>query len=160
MDKDAISLITMIIISIVLAYFFTMTLILRKNSTHQRNKLFQSLLMGAWMGLIMIGLMMYTEGMIMKKYIPIIIVLIVVIAVLTYSIRQQKSINQDQFMLGMIEHHQMAIEMAKLVKPKVSEPKLNTLVNNIISSQTQEISDMYDILDKRGVRNELLSNFI
>ena len=160
MNKDSISIIVMVIISIVLSYYFTMTLILRSNFTHQRNKLYQSLLMGAWMGFIMILLMFYSQGMVMTEYIPIMITLIIIIVVLSYSIRQQKTIDQDQFMLGMIEHHQMAIEMAKLVKPKVTEPRLKTLVKNIISSQSGEISDMYSILKSRGVRNKLVSNLL
>lgn len=113
--------------------------------------------MGAWMGFIMILLMFYTQKMIMREYIPVLIGLVIAIVVLSYMIRQQKTINQDQFMLGMIEHHQMAIDMARLVKPKVTDPRLKTLVNNIITSQSGEISEMYSILESRDVDNELSS---
>lgn len=164
MNKDDVSIIIMIVASIILAYYLTMTLILRKNSTHQRNKLYQSLLMGAWMGLIMILLMFYTmENMHAEhksKYITAAVVLVIVIIALSYMIREQKTINQEQFMLGMIEHHQMAIDMANLVRPKITDPRLETLVSDIITSQSGEIDDMYSILRSRGVYNEPRSLFI
>lgn len=146
-----ISLIMMIVISVILSYFLTMTIILRRNATHHRNKLFQSLLMGAWMGVIMIVLMAITEKKLSKEYAVILMILILAVAILSYWIRQQKTIDQDQFMLGMIEHHQMAIDMAKLVKPKVTDSRLKKIVSDIISSQQSEIDHMYQILTKRGV---------
>lgn len=163
MNKDDVSVIIMIVASIILAYYFTMTLILRKNSTHHRNKLYQALLMGAWMGLIMILLMFYSMDMSkhhLSKYIVAVVMLLIAIAVLSYAIRQQKTINQDQFMLGMIEHHQMAIDMSNLVGSKVTDLRLKKLVNDIITSQSGEIDEMYSILRSRGVYNEPRSLFV
>jgi uncharacterized membrane protein YczE len=158
MESNA-SLAIMIVASIIVSYFLTMTIILRKNSTHQRNKLFQALLMGAWMGVIMIGSMWYLDKKISRSSAFILVILILVVAILTYFIRQQTTIDQDQFMLGMIEHHQMAIDMANLVKPKVTNAQLGKIVDNIVSSQEKEIAEMYEILGSRGVPNNPLASF-
>lgn len=131
-------LIIMVITSIVISYFFTMTIVLRKNFTHNKNKLYQALLMGAWMSLIM--------NLTMNGSMFVTVISIGFIIVFTYLIRQQETIDQNQFMLGMIEHHQMAIDMATLVKPKVTDLRLETLVNNIIQTQNQEIEEIRQIL--------------
>src|SRR3972149_4082593 len=94
------SLFIMIVASIILSYFFTMTIILRKNFTHHRNKLYQALLMGAWMGVIMILLMRHYD----KMTVGVLIVLFIAVGLLSYFIREQTAIDQDQSLLGMIEH--------------------------------------------------------
>lgn len=151
----------MIVLSIIVSYVLTMTVILRDNFTHQRNKLYQALLMGAYMALIMTGISIYQNGRhSSKQNILIFGISVTSIIILTILIRQQITIDQDQFMLSMIEHHQMAIDMAKLVKPKVTDRRLDEIVNNIITSQTSEITQMYQILDDRGVSNTPISLFI
>jgi hypothetical protein len=150
-DKTSIMIIIMIVASIILTFFFTMTIILRKNFTYNRNKLYQSLLMGAWMGIAMILPMILLEAKsdrqhMIKLYLPILIGLVISVVVLSWLIRQQVGIDENQFILSMIEHHQMAIEMATLVKPKVTKSKLGTLVNDIITTQKQEIDVMYSLL--------------
>jgi Na+/H+-translocating membrane pyrophosphatase len=150
-DKTSIMVVIMIVASIILTFFFTMTIILRENFTYNRNKVYQSLLMGAWMGIAMILPMIVLEAKserqnMIKMYLPILIALIISVVVLSWLIRQQVGIDEDQFILSMIEHHQMAIEMATLVKPKVTKPRLSTLVNDIITTQKQEIDVMYSLL--------------
>ncbi len=47
-----------------------------------------------------------------------------------------------QFMKDMIAHHQSAVEMATLVPANTKRPELIKLSQDIISSQSKEISDM------------------
>jgi uncharacterized protein (DUF305 family) len=47
-----------------------------------------------------------------------------------------------KFMQEMIAHHQSALEMATLVPTHTKRPELNTLAQNIISTQTKEIGQM------------------
>ncbi len=47
-----------------------------------------------------------------------------------------------KFMQNMIAHHQSALDMATLVSTHTKRPELNTLAQNIISTQTQEIGQM------------------
>lgn len=165
MKTTMISLIVMIVTSIIISYFLTMTILLRKNVTHHRNKLYQSLLMASWMGVTMIASMLFLDRdhmkhnqQLLKKYIVILIIFLIIVGILSWWIRQQTTIDQDQFMLGMIEHHQMAIDMANLVKPKVTDFRLSNIVDGIITSQTSEIDQMYDILADRGVPNNIFTN--
>lgn len=58
-------------------------------------------------------------------------------------IRNQIFINDKQFELSMIEHHEMAIVMANKIKQKTLDPQLLQLANNIIQSQQQEINFMW-----------------
>jgi uncharacterized protein (DUF305 family) len=46
------------------------------------------------------------------------------------------------FTQNMIPHHQQAIEMAKLVDSHTDRPELRKLANSIVSSQSQEITQM------------------
>ena len=46
------------------------------------------------------------------------------------------------FITGMIEHHQGAIDMAKLAQKQAKHEELKTMAENIISSQSTEILQM------------------
>ena len=151
MKNDYISLTIMIVVSIIITYFLTMTIILRRNFTYNNNKLYQSILMGAWMGVAMILPMIAlaepaNRKMLAQTFMPILIVLILTIVIFSWMIRQQIGIGEKQYILSMIEHHQMAIEMSNLVDPKVRDPRLRKLVDEIITAQNQEIDLMYTLL--------------
>lgn len=149
----------MIIASIFIGYYLTMTVILRDNKTNNRNKEYQSLLMGFWMGLIELLMV----GFLMKIWYPIysIILLILIISIIlfTWMIYEQVGINDNQFMLTMIEHHQMAVDMVRRVRPKTKNKKLIELMNNIETSQEEEIEQMKEMLDENCVPNNFTSLF-
>ena len=116
----------MIVASIFVGYYLSMTIILRKNKTNNRNKLYQGLLMGFWMGLIellMVGFLMKTW---LSGFTFILIFLVVGIALFTYLIYYQIGINENQFILSMQEHHSMGIAMAELAKPKTTDSEYRT----------------------------------
>jgi uncharacterized protein (DUF305 family) len=46
------------------------------------------------------------------------------------------------FIEGMIPHHQLAIMMAQMLKAGTNRPEMLTLANNIIESQSKEITEM------------------
>lgn len=46
------------------------------------------------------------------------------------------------FIEGMIPHHQLAIMMAQMLKSGTDRPEMLTLANNIIESQSKEITEM------------------
>lgn len=149
--QEKISLVIMIVASIILAYFFTMTIILRRNFTNHANKLYQSLLMGAWMGIIMIlPMIFFAKGhhreMMIKTYFPVLVILVVLVALFSWMIRQQIGIDDKQYILGMIEHHQMAIDMSDLLIPKTKNRRLKQLAEEIIADQEEEIDLMYSLL--------------
>lgn len=159
MDQHILGVFIMVVASIIIGYYFSMTVLLRKDKTNNRNKLYQSLLMGAWMGaveLLMVGFLMKTWDSI---YSLILIVLVFGIVGFTFLIREQRGINENQFLTSMIEHHSMGIEMAKKAKPKIQTREVGVIVDNIMSSQQEEINQMYDILKRKGVPNGFSSLF-
>ena len=54
-----------------------------------------------------------------------------------YAIRTQLFISQDQYLLGMIPHHSMAILMSKRLLTK--QNNITLFLNKIITTQTKEI---------------------
>ena len=59
-------------------------------------------------------------------------------------IRTQLFINQSQFLRGMIPHHSMAVHMSK--KLEKNPNTISKLLNDIITSQEQEIKYMKHVL--------------
>ena len=145
----------MIIASIFIGYYLTMTVILRDNNTDNLNRMYQGLLMGFWMGLIELLMVGFLMNIWMPFYTFLLIILVIGIVILTYLIYNQVGINENQFMLSMISHHQMAIDMTKEVKPKTTDPKLISIMDNILESQQREIDQMKDILNEKGVPNNI-----
>lgn len=155
MENPAINVLIMIIASILIGYYLTMTIILTDRRTNNRNKAYQALLMGFWMGLIelvMVGILM---GVWLPVYNLYLIGLVLGIVILTVLIRYQVGIDENQFLLGMIEHHAMALEMVKNTEKNASDPRVVSLMKNILSSQEREIREMEEILRERGVSSGL-----
>lgn len=51
------------------------------------------------------------------------------------------------FAMGMLSHHQMAVDMANAILPNTDDTETRTLAQNIIETQTAEIEEMQAILD-------------
>lgn len=79
----------------------------------------------------------------------IFIVSVLSIVIIIYLIRTQTFINDQQFLHGMIPHHSMAILTAEKIKDKTDDPRIRSLANNIILSQTKEIQLMEKILNEK-----------
>ena len=64
-----------------------------------------------------------------------------------YAIRKQLFIDQNQYLLGMIPHHSMAVLMSKkLLEKSDITPEIRNYVKKIIKNQSDEIQFMKDIL--------------
>jgi len=149
------SVIIMIIASIIIGYYLTMTILLRNNKTNNRNKLYQSLLMGFWMGFIELAMIIILMKLMSKVLIILLIFLLIGIIILTWLIYEQIGIGENQFMLSMIEHHQMAIDMTTLVKPRTKNTKLLSIMDEILESQVREINQMKNILDEQHIPRDI-----
>lgn len=145
----------MIITSIILGYIL-MTILLSENKTINLNKIYQALLMGSTMGLASVWIMDVPD----KAKLPWTIVLGVASALLIVAIRNQTFIYEQDFARGMIEHHEMAIVMAKelLQKPDVQDSFIRNLASNILTTQTQEIDQMKQWLDSQETTKYVNSN--
>ena len=76
--------------------------------------------------------------------------LIIFIIAMIWCIRNQFLISDKEYLNGMIPHHSMAITMSKRILEKTNNDKIKVLANRIISSQSQEIKEMNDILNNSG----------
>lgn len=99
------------------------------------NDIYMILLMTSWMFFFM-GIYYYDLYILFVGSVGILVFL--------YCIRNQVGINTNQYLVGMIPHHSMAILMSKrLLEKGTSEKKL---VQNIIEAQQKEIEYMKSIL--------------
>ena len=64
----------------------------------------------------------------------------------SHSTNEYNSVDQA-FADGMIEHHQMAIDMSNLILKYSDNEEVKTLAENIISAQEKEIQEMNDFLN-------------
>lgn len=114
------------------------------SKSHMRlhmNDLYMALLMTAWM---------VTLHNIQMNNLTNVFIGFVAVCVITFLIRRQYLVTEDQYIKGMIPHHSMAILMSEEIKNKTSNPKIIDLANRIISSQTKEIKEMEE-LERLGV---------
>lgn len=92
------------------------------------NDLYMILLMSGWMFLFM--------G-ILNKNINVFIIGFMLVIINIWCIRTQFLITENQYKLGMIPHHSMAIHMSKKLLEKNN--KIQKFLNNIIHTQENEI---------------------
>lgn len=92
------------------------------------NDLYMIMLMTGWMFLFM--------GLFYKE-INIFLIGLSMVAINIWFIRNQFLITENQYKLGMIPHHSMAIHMSKKLLEK--ETKLKDFAKNIINNQENEI---------------------
>jgi hypothetical protein len=92
--------------------------------------------------LLLMG-MMYPNK---KLNIGIIALSIVALIFFWVGIRQQIGVGDGQFLKSMIPHHAGAILMCE--QAKITDPEIQQLCDNIVSSQQEEIDQMRGILER------------
>lgn len=141
----------MIVVSIFIGYYFSMTILLSKNQTFNLQKTYTSLLMGILMGIVELAMfMIFFSQWFDHRYLILMIILLMFAIGISYLYINQIGVDRSDFLRGMIEHHQMALEMAKKVLPKLksTDTELITLVKNIDKTQTEEINQMRRLLNQ------------
>lgn len=98
-----------------------------------------------YMIFLMTGYMLLFMGIYYKNLYGFIIGLLLVILNFL-AIRNQFMISEEQYLLGMIPHHSMAILMSK--KLMFKKNNINDLLNDIIDNQEDEINYMKSKLSK------------
>lgn len=110
-----------------------------KHARWHLNDLYMVLLMSGWMLLFSCITRMINSNVVL-------VISILLIISMIYAIRSQTLINDVQFLNGMIPHHSMAILMAEKIKNRTRDPRVLKLADDIIRSQSHEISLMTKIL--------------
>jgi hypothetical protein len=93
-----------------------------------------------YMTLLMTGWMFFFMGIWYKEKTIFLIGTVLVLSSL-WCIRTQFLITTNQYVMGMIPHHSMAVHMSKKLLEKESTP-LNNFIKNIIVTQEKEIEFM------------------
>jgi len=96
------------------------------------NDIYMTLLMTGWMFLFM--------GVYYREWIIIVIGVVFVVSNI-WCIRNQFLVTNEQYILGMIPHHSMAVLMSKKLIQN-QPPLLNDFVSDIITTQEKEIEYM------------------
>jgi hypothetical protein len=110
-----------------------------------------------YMALLMTGWMMIFSYFLLHNHMgnskTVLVISVISVGLILYFIRRQVLIGDAQFLNGMIPHHSMAILMSKGIKEKSKDPRVLKLADQIIQSQSREITLMTNIL------NETNSNY-
>jgi len=89
-----------------------------------------------YMILLMCGWMIFFMGLWYRELYPVIIGLCMAVLNI-WCIRTQFSITEEQYKIGMIPHHSMAIHMSKKLLKK--ENNISDFLENLIDTQEKEI---------------------
>jgi len=113
------------------------------------NQFYMAGLMASPMALIELWLMrsMYRDK---KKNLLIIALSLVLIALFWLGVRQQRAINDEQFLRSMIPHHAGAILMCE--KAQIEDTEIRELCRGIVEGQQTEIELMKSKLEELKTR--------
>jgi len=103
--------------------------------------------MGAIMALVMLAFMtsMYTNG---QANLAIVAVSIAIFALALWLVRSQTTVADVSYMKAMIPHHTIAIPTSE--RAHISDPRVRTLADGIISAQRKEIGEMKALIEDLG----------
>jgi hypothetical protein len=118
-----------------------------KNITNSIGKFYLSVIMALFM--VLIEIMMYDyHNHTFSKHLYTYCVLL--LAFFIYLYRNQIGINDKQYLAEMIEHHSMAILTSDEILKKTNSYDVTKIANNIIQTQTDEINQMKNLLNKKN----------
>ena len=118
-----------------------------KNITNSIGKLYLSIIMALTMGLLEVfmpmGHKMHSHSY--SHSIALIIVLSILLGVFIYIYRNQKGVDDANYLSEMIEHHSMAILTSSKIIKKTRNPKVKKIARQIEEKQKEEIEKMRKI---------------
>lgn len=107
-------------------------------------RVFMTLLMGGAMGIVMLGFML---GMYRNRKLNAVILIggIALMAVATFLVRSQATVQDASYMSAMIPHHSIAILTSE--NSEIEDVRVCRLAVEIIEAQRREISEMKWLID-------------
>lgn len=142
------SIIIMLSVSFVASYYLTENISLKKNITNNMYKFYMALFMAFIMAFFEILLYYYFSNKANHNYLLLFIAFGMMF--FGYKLYTLNFLDDKEFLLSMIEHHEHAIIMADAHDKyyKTNDPQLNSLIDNIKKNQTEEIDLMHKLLKK------------
>jgi hypothetical protein len=109
------------------------------HATFSQTRAWMALLMGAVMGVIMLGFMwsMYKNNSVNAAIIG---ASVVVFAASLWLVRSQETVYDVSYMKAMIPHHSIAIMTSE--RAHIRDPRVRKLADDIIKAQVREIAEM------------------
>lgn len=147
MDKTHIWL--MIILMGIASYLITNNnvMLTLKNGVYDHiGKVYMAVLMALVMAIISIFLMIISGHINYQVWILLLITIVLTIITIIF-IRKQILIGDEQFLKGMIEHHDMALLMSENIMNKTNKKNIYEFAKRIILTQQNEINYMKYLLN-------------
>lgn len=137
----------MFVFSFLIQYFAMPPLMVNSfgNITNNIGKIYLSIIMGLSMVLAEVFMHDMQYGIVSVSKYGIIIGIIVLFV---YLYRNQVAVKDKEFLKGMIEHHSMAVFMSDEILKKTDDYHIAKLAKNIIQTQTDELREMKELLQK------------
>lgn len=138
----------MIILMVIFSYLVMSHVMLtfQNGIYNHTNKIYMALLMGCLMGMIHYIIMIWNGHRSLNIWYGLVIWTILTI-IFIILIRKQSMIDDEEFLKGMIEHHDMALLMSEKIINKTNDLQVKNFAKNIISSQQAEINWMKNKLN-------------
>lgn len=141
------TMVVMFVGSFLIQYFLMAPIMVnsRADITNNIGKAYMAIIMSLFM--ILLEIMMHDHQynvFSLNFYLGILVALIIFV----YLYRKQISINDKQYLEGMIEHHSMALLTSEEILKKTDNYNVAKLAKNIIQTQTDEIRTMRELADK------------
>ena len=141
------TMVVMFVGSFLIQYFLMAPIMVnsRADITNNIGKAYMAIIMSLFM--ILLEIMMHDhhyDVFSLNFYLGIFVALIIFV----YLYRKQVSINDKQYLEGMIEHHSMALLTSEEILKKTDNYNVAKLAKNIIQTQTDEIRTMRELADK------------
>ena len=138
----------MFIASFIIQYFIMSAVMVDKmgNITNSIGKVYMATLMALFMVVIEVGMHDHQYSVFsLNTY----LIIAALIGGTIYLYRKQMGINDKQYLAGMIEHHSMALLTSEEIVDKTDDYNVAKIAKNIIQTQTDEIREMRELLNKK-----------
>jgi hypothetical protein len=141
------SMVVMFIGSFLIQYFLMPPIMVNDLShiTNNVGKIYLSVIMGLFM--VLLERMMHDHQYHVLS-LNLYAFIIAGLGLFVYLYRKQIAINDKQYLEGMIEHHSMGILTSEEILKKTDNYGVAKLAKNIIQTQTDEIREMTQLLNK------------
>jgi Ca2+/Na+ antiporter len=141
------TIIIMFFSSFVIQYFLMPAIMVNKYSyvTNNLGKVYMSIIMGLCMVFIEVMMHDHQYNVFSLYWYTS---LFIMIGIFTYLYKKQISINDKQYLEGMIEHHSMALLTSDEILKKTDNYEIAKLAKIIIQNQKDEITVMKGLLKK------------
>ena len=141
------TMIFMFIGSFIIQYFLMPPIMVNsiEDITNNIAKAYSATIMG--LSMVIIEIMMHDHQYDVISY-NLYALLFALLVLFIYLYRKQIAVNDKQYLEGMIEHHSMALFASEEILKKTNDYNIAKVAKNIIQTQTDEIRDMRELLQK------------